>query len=278
MAAASRALHPQRKAENLKLQKQATALPEPAIEKVEYPTKQIEALTAEVAGFRSDYIGKLEMIAQCFKALNGQNTINQIEQKVGKLLAAFPSVKAPVPARAPLPKPAARVAAPKTSTASGSTGELSKAERQILQALYWTKDDNSITPAKIGFYADYRAGTGSFNNALGQLRAKGLLSGWAITSEGEETASSYVETKPTGMELREWLRPKVGKCENEVLDVLLRFYPQRLLPEQLAEETLSSYKVGTGSFNNALGRLRSLEAAEGGTREGGVKAADVFFE
>lgn len=36
--------------------------------------------------------------------------------------------------------------------------------------------------------------------------------------------------------------------------------------------------AGSGNFNNALGRLRSIEAAEGYEREGGSKASDVFFE
>ncbi len=165
---------------------------------------------------------------------------------------------------------------PKPVVAQDAPG-LTKAERQILQALYWTKDDRGITPAKVGFYADYRAGTGSFNNALSSLRSKGLLAGWVITPEGEGLASTYAEPKPSGLGLREWLRPKLGKCENEVLDVLVLGYPHRLSLEQIAERTASQYKIGTGSFNNALARLRSLEAAEGGSKEG-VKASDVFFE
>lgn len=154
---------------------------------------------------------------------------------------------------------------------------LTKAESMILRGLFWTKDDRDKSPAKIGFYAGYRAGTGSFNNALSGLRSKGLLLGWTITPAGEAQAAIDAEAKPTGSELREWLRPKLGKCENEVLDALVSFYPDRATLDQIAERTPSQYKVGTGSFNNALARLRSLEAAEGGSKEG-VKAADVFFE
>lgn len=53
-------------------------------------------------------------------------------------------------------------------------------------------------------------------------------------------------------------------------------YPNRMNDVELGEA--SGYTAGSGSFNNALGRLRSLEAAEGYARDGGTKAADVFFE
>jgi hypothetical protein len=175
------------------------------------------------------------------------------------------------------PTPKSQPAINSQRAVSDGDFQLTRAERQILKALFWTKDDKDTNPAKIGFYADYRAGTGSFNNALSSLRSKGLLSGWNITIEGETLASSYAEAKPAGMELREWLRPKLDKCSNEILDVLIDSYPERLAPEQIAERTASSYKAGTGSFNNGLARLRSLEAAEGYGRDG-VKASEVFFE
>jgi uncharacterized protein len=241
------------------------------------PVKEIEALTAELAGFRKDYIGKLERIAQGFEALNGQNTINQIEQKVGKLLSAILSVKTPVvPVRTPQPKSIARAAAAQTSTVSGSTGDLSKAERLILQALYWTKDERT-TPAKIGFYSGYSHKSGSFASTLSSLRGRGLLIGQQITPDGETLASSYADAKPTGAELREWLRPKLNKCENELLDVLVARPGERLDNETLASLTPTQYSSASGSFASALSRLRTLEAAEGYGREG-VKAADVFFE
>lgn len=158
------------------------------------------------------------------------------------------------------------------------TGErrLGKPERQILTAFYWLRGEN-ITPSKIGFYADYTAGSGSFNNALGSLRSSGLLSGWQLTDEGEATAESLgAQAKPTGQELREWLRRKLTGAENRFLDALIEAHPKRLSDEELSEAT--GYTVGSGSFNNALGRLRSIEAAEGYAKDGGPKAADVFFD
>ena len=104
----------------------------------------------------------------------------------------------------------------------------------------------------------------------------GLVSGSRITPAGEAMISGDVEAKPTGMELRDWLRPNLGNSANLVLDVLIQAGGERLSAEDIA--TKSGYTAGGGSFSNALGRLRSLQAAEGGEKDGGTKAADVFFE
>lgn len=156
---------------------------------------------------------------------------------------------------------------------------MGKAERKILIAFYWTKDDANVTPAKIGFYSGYSANSGGFNNALGRLRNQWrYLEGWTLTPEGEAVAAGMAEAKPAGMDLREWLRPKIGKCENEILDVLLNVPGRRLTNEQIAASTVTGYQPNSGGFNNAMGRLRTLEAIDGGARDGGTKAADVFFE
>lgn len=154
--------------------------------------------------------------------------------------------------------------------------QIGKAERQILEAFYWTRGE-VITPEKIAFFARYSVGSGGFNNALGRLRSAGLLSGWSITDAGASTAESLgMEEKPTGTELREWLRVKLDKAQNALLDALCESFPNRMTNEELAAE--SGYAPGSGGFNNALGRLRSIGAAEGYERDGGTKAADVFFD
>lgn len=153
---------------------------------------------------------------------------------------------------------------------------LPKAERAILTAFYWLRDE-AVTPAKVGFYARYSASSGGFNNALGKLRSAGLLQGWTITAEGIAAAEAIgAESKPTGATLREYLRRRLGKAENAILDALIESHPNRLTSAELGEA--SGYSSNSGGFNNALGRLRSIEAAEGYERDGGTKAADVFFE
>lgn len=153
--------------------------------------------------------------------------------------------------------------------------KLSKAERAILQAMYWLKDEHATT-AKVSFYADYSSGSSTFDNALGRLRTLGLVSGWRITAAGEELAATYASEKPTGNELLHWLNAKLSKAERAMLYALVEGHPNRLSKEQLSEAT--GYSAGSSTFDNALGRLRTLEAAEGYDRDGGTKAADVFFD
>ncbi len=153
--------------------------------------------------------------------------------------------------------------------------QLGKAERCLLRAFFWLRDEEA-TQSKVAFYSGYTAGAGAFNNALGRLRSLGLVAGWQITAAGEAAIPVDIEPKPSGMELREWLRPKLGKAENAVLDVLIEAQGESLTDAEIGQR--SGYTPGAGAFNNALGRLRSLEAAVGYARTGGVRAAEVFFE
>lgn len=234
---------------------------------VDQAVKQIDSkVDADRRSFEEFKRASGKLLQRMERLLNEDEVAVSVTVKHNEPFTVQPEKKLATPS---LPRPVA--------TYNGDIS-LTKAERQILVALFWTKDDGSVTPAKVGFYADYRAGSGSFNNALSGLRSKGLLASWKITDAGIDLAATFADEKPAGMDLREWLRPKISKCSNEILDVLIHHNGSRLDLEVLAEHTPSQYKVGTGSFNNALSQLRSLEAAEGGPREGGIKAADVFFE
>lgn len=241
------------------------------------PEKAIEKLIAEIAGFRKEYIGQLERISQGLEALNGQKVFERIEAQANKIIGGMPTVVSHPSAKSFTPKPF--IPKPAKITAPVNLGEspLSKAEKLILRAFYWARDDANTTPAVIGFYSGYSHKSGGFANSLSSLRTRGLLEGRQITEAGESVAAEYAEAKPTGMELREWLRPKLSKCENEILDALIAHPGQRFDNETLASLTESQYSPSSGGFANSLARLRSIEAAEGYGREG-IKAADVFFE
>lgn len=158
------------------------------------------------------------------------------------------------------------------STGNGSSG-IGSAHQRILRSLFWLKDEPR-TPAKVAFFAGYTV-NGHFNNVMGNLRSQGLVAGWEITPDGVSQVPSGVEPKPTGAELREWMRPKLNSAENKILDVLIEAQGKRVDVGDLA--TGAGYTLN-GHFNNCLGHMRTIEVAEGGMREGGVKAADVFFE
>lgn len=186
---------------------------------------------------------------------------------------AGPVARPPVAPRREAPQPAR---SHRNSPEVTGDHQLDKAQRQILAAFYWTRGE-PVGPEKIAFYSRYRVSSGGFNGALGALRRAGLISGWTITAAGIDQAEAIgAEPKPNGPELREWLRPKLDRAQNTLLDVLCNAHPQRLTNEQIAEQ--AGYSLGSGGFNGAIGHLRTIGAIEGQTRDGGPKAADVFFE
>lgn len=216
-------------------------------------------------------------LSKVFAITDGMmGNINNLRNEINAAPKNLPAPTKTVPMRIPDKIPVIRETPKAASSQLNGDQTLSKAEKLILQAFYWTKDEGS-TPAKIGFYSNYSHKSGGFANTLSSLRSKGLLSGRQITSEGASLAASYAEAKPRGYELRKWLRLKLSKCENEILDVLIAHPGERFSKETIASLTESQYSSGSGGFANALARLRSLEAVEGYGSEG-VKAAAVFFE
>jgi hypothetical protein len=100
---------------------------------------------------------------------------------------------------------------------------------------FWWLPDEEATRAKVAFYSGCSAGSGGFNNALGKLRSAGLVEGWRITPAGEASIPPDVGPKPVGSELREWLRPKLGRAENAILDVLVAARGEPLTNAQIGD-------------------------------------------
>jgi hypothetical protein len=103
------------------------------------------------------------------------------------------------------PKTGGLATVPRThspSVGSQPVGDLSKAERAVLAALYWVRDE-TITPSKVAFYAGYSVTSSSFGNALSGLRTRGLLAGWKITDAGESLVADMAGEKPSGADLRQ---------------------------------------------------------------------------
>lgn len=217
---------------------------------------------AEAVKAHGSVVGKLTKIHQ-LSTLNGDATI--AVAKPADITVHIPrTIRQTAPQR-PVQQPVVD---------SGDV-QLSKAERAILTALYWLRDEQ-VTPAKVAFYSDYSAGSSTTNNALGRLR-HGLVSGWRITTEGVAMVESWgVRPKPKGDELVAMIGGKLGRAERAMFDALLEVHPNRLTGPELSEAC--GYSFGSSTFNNAIGKLRTLECAEGYERDGGTKAADVFFE
>ena len=156
-----------------------------------------------------------------------------------------------------------------------SNGEvkLSAGQKKILLVLAHHPDGKKKTA--VALMAGYSHKGGGFNNYLSSLRSQGLIDGRGdiqITEEGL-AALGPVTPLPSGAELLSYWKGQLGKASRSILEVLYEAYPNSLTKEEVAERT--EYSSAGGGFNNALGKLRTLELIEG---RGAMRAGEVFFE
>lgn len=154
------------------------------------------------------------------------------------------------------PRPAPRM------VAGDGAVTLSGGERKILTALAQYPDGR--TKVQVALLTAYAHSGGGFNNYLSGLRSKGWLNGSGdllrITDAGLAALGSY-ELLPSGPDLQaHWLR-QLGKAERLILTTLIGAYPSTLSKEDIAARV--GYEATGGGFNNALGRLRTLELVKG---------------
>lgn len=162
----------------------------------------------------------------------------------------------------------------RAAPAPSAGGKLPKAERAILRALYWLRDE-SVTPEKTAFLSGYSATSSSSANALSALRRKGLVAGWRPTAQGIAAIAAVAGEKPTGPELRDWLRPRLSRAENMILDVLAFAKGKPQSAEMIAKG--AGYSRTSSSFANAISKLRSIGAAVGYEKDGGTRIADELL-
>jgi uncharacterized protein len=129
---------------------------------------------------------------------------------------------------------------------------------------------------QVAVLTGYAATAGGFNNYLGSLRSRGLIEGdgerLRITEDGIHTLGSW-EPLPTGSALIDYWRGRLGKAERLILETLTEAYPDALTKEEVAAK--AGYEASGGGFNNALGRLRTLELVQG---RGEIRASGNLFD
>ena len=173
-------------------------------------------------------------------------------------------------------EPKTRPAGDLVASAGNSDGslKLSSGERRILTALAQYPEGRS--KVQVAVLTGYAATGGGFNNYLGALRSRGLIAGVGdritITKAGIQALGSW-EPLPTGSGLIDYWRSRLGKAERLILETLTEIYPDALSKEEVAAK--AGYEANGGGFNNALGRLRTLELVQG---RGELRASDNLFD
>lgn len=143
----------------------------------------------------------------------------------------------------------------------GSPAPLSKGHRKIMTVL--AQSGGGSSKSRTAVLSGYSPGGGGFNNYLGEMRKNGWISGTdplVITDEGREILGDY-EQLPTGRALVDFWLAKCDKAERAILTALVDVYPGSLTKADLAER--AGYAPDGGGFNNALGRLRTMELIRG---------------
>jgi hypothetical protein len=148
---------------------------------------------------------------------------------------------------------------------SAPAAKLSSGERKILTVLAQSGEVGR-TKVQIALLTNYAHSGGGFNNYLSALRSKGWIGSsgsdrLVITAAGAAVLGTYPALPPAGDELFAQWRRQVGKAEGLVLEALRDAYPRALTKERLAATT--GYEATGGGFNNALGKLRTLELIHG---------------
>jgi uncharacterized protein len=78
---------------------------------------------------------------------------------------------------------------------------------------------------------------------------------------------------PDGSALIAYWRSQLGRAERLILETLAQVHPAALAKEEVAAK--AGYEASGGGFNNALGRLRTLQLVRG---RGELKASDNLFD
>lgn len=154
-----------------------------------------------------------------------------------------------------------RVSRAVENIAAGADATLGKAERAILTVL--VQCDGAAKKVKLAAIAGYTHNGGGFNNALGALRSKEYITRGEpieLTHDGRQ-AIGDVDPLPTGARnlVAHW-QGRLSKAEASILGVV---FMGPTTKEEIASAT--GYEPTGGGFNNALGRLRTLELITRGT-------------
>lgn len=204
-----------------------------------------------------------------------QGALARLEQIAALVGAPLPVTPAPEPVRVELPPPPPCPVPVARAKANGHArgAKMGKAERTILTAL--AQYPQGRTKTQVAILGSYSVSGGGFNNALGALRSQGYIEGGGehltITPAGIKALGPF-QPLPRGRALLDhWMR-QLPKAERTILSTVAAHYPRALSKEQIAGAT--DYEAAGGGFNNALGRLRSLELI---TRGQDIRASDALF-
>lgn len=248
-------------------------------------TKAIQNAKNEVERF---YLSKLKQLENQIKAYRkaisnvaDMNTIyaNNIVSYGNKLLEVkMPEINISIPTdgdrgfdshkgESSLEKRSSRHPSGLSGSTPSVSGEqptnLGLAERKIY-ALLCQYPDRELSYSQIGVFTGYSKNSGSFRKAVYKLNSLGL-----IEKNGENLKAKVMNPSNEFDFSIQAITNKLGKCENEIYDVLMEDPTREYIFEEIADKTQSRYSATSGSFRNAIYRLNALGIIQ--KRKEGIK-------
>lgn len=139
-------------------------------------------------------------------------------------------------------------------------GSLSKCARAILTFL--APYDREFSKVQVGVAIDYSPTSSGFLKSLSELSTRGfIIRGDGIRANKDkmdEITEAIGPVKKAKVNIRTF-RNKLGKCEAEIYDIILRQPSHRFSKEALADQTASRYSATSSGFLKALSGLSVLE-------------------
>lgn len=159
--------------------------------------------------------------------------------------------------------------------------ELDGPMKKIIDAIAWFESTGIESPyskVPIAAVAKYSSRSGSFNNALGRLRSAKLIEypspGCLALTEDGRTLADCPMAPLTRDELHQRFRENIDGPMWKILEPLIESHPTSMTRSLVAND--AGYSATSGSFNNALGRLRTMGLIEY-PEIGWVVACKVLF-
>jgi DNA-binding response OmpR family regulator len=215
--------------------KKAVPPPKTIIETITKPDEELLADVSKAVSLLNKHLGKPREISKARKLVPE----SQYERATPKMNTQAVTVE-------------------QNSQIMNGNGKLPKAEG-LIYGFLMQNPERSFTRVQIGSMTGYSPRSGGFNNSIGKLNSAGLIVRNSDATIRVNIENMQPDLVPPGEKYNlDLLKKRLGKCENEILAVLMESPEEEISREELASRTQSQYSPTSGGFNNSIGKLRSL--------------------
>lgn len=155
-------------------------------------------------------------------------------------------------------------------------GSLGKCERALLTVLA-QREGKPSNKSQLSLLSDYRKSSSGFKNSLSRLRKAEFMTGSGdalyVTESGKSVLGHYPPIPSDADGLQKYWMENLGKCESEILSLLIEHYPNYLSFDDINEHT--GYSLISSGFKNGISKLNILELVVKNQKS--LRASETLF-